>query len=47
MLLKLLLVLKGLKVSNILYTGPLTPARREGYLSLPSWGLAVHQQSVQ
>ena len=26
---------------------PLTLARREGYLSLPSWGLAVHHQSGQ
>ena len=26
---------------------PLAPARREGYcVSLPSWGLAVHHQSV-
>ena len=26
---------------------PLTPARREGYLSLLSWGLAVHHWSVR
>ena len=31
----------------VLYTEPLTPARREGYLRLPSWGLAVHHQSVR
>ena len=37
----LLLMSTGLKVSNTMYcslsTGPLAPARREGYLSFPSW----------
>ena len=47
LLLNLLLMLKGSKVSNTLYTGPLAPSRREGYLSLLSWGLAVHHQSVR
>ena len=46
----LLLMLKGSKGSSTmyctLYTGPLTPARREGYLSLCLGGLAVHHQSV-
>ena len=46
LLLNLLLMLKGSKVSNTLYSGPLIPARREGYLSLLPWGLAVHHQSV-
>ena len=40
----LLLMSKGSKVSNTmyctLYTGPLAPARREGYLDLPSWGFS-------
>ena len=40
MLLNLLLMLKGSKVSNTLYTGPLAPAMREGYLTLPSWGFS-------
>ena len=41
----LLLISCMLKVSKMsllctLYTGPLAPARREGYLSLPSWGFS-------
>ena len=40
----LLLISKGSQVSNTmyctLYTGPLAPARREGYLSLLSWGFS-------
>ena len=44
LLLILLLMSKGSKVSNTmyctLYTGPLAPARREGYLSLPSCELS-------
>ena len=40
LLLNLLLMSKGSKVSNTLYTGPLAPARREGYLSLLSWGFS-------
>ena len=26
--------------NSTLYTGSLTPARREGYLNLPSWGFS-------
>ena len=49
MLLNLLLMSKGSKVSNTLYTGPLTPPRGKAiYLkAFHLVGLAVHHQSVQ
>ena len=49
MLLNLLLMSKGSKVSNTLYTGPLAPPRGKAiYLkAFHLVGLAFHHQSVQ
>ena len=49
LLLNLLLMLKGFKVSNTLYIGPLTPPRGKAiYLkAFHLLGLAVHHQSVR
>ena len=48
MLLNLLLMSKGLKVSNTMYTGPLTPPKGKA-INLKAFhlvGLAVYHQSV-